>query len=349
MDFWAPWCGPCRSVAPIVDDLATQYAGKLKVAKINVDESTRGRHAVPVTSIPTFILFKNGAGRGPGARRPARAASSSSSSTATLMRRAPDERGKYRGPTEAPFSFSDGAARSPAFRRPAEPSRPSRPSPLDTLWFQVAGTLCNLQCTHCFISCSPTNHRPRDADARGRANAAPSKRPALGVREYYFTGGEPFLNPEMLTILEETLAQGPATVLTNGAAARRPSAAGGCGELADASEYSLDLRVSIDGYSTRGERPDPRRRHLRADPGRRSRNLAHAGLNPVITVTEACDGAGNRGGVARASSTGCGAIGLAQPRLKILPLFRIGAEESRLRGYEPWETLRGRHAHRRGG
>ena len=60
VDFWAPWCGPCRSVAPIIDDLANQYAGKLKVAKINVDESTDVATRYQITSIPTFILFKNG-------------------------------------------------------------------------------------------------------------------------------------------------------------------------------------------------------------------------------------------------------------------------------------------------
>ncbi len=60
VDFWAPWCGPCRSVAPIVDDLANQYLGKLKVAKINVDESSMVAMKYQVTSIPTFILFKNG-------------------------------------------------------------------------------------------------------------------------------------------------------------------------------------------------------------------------------------------------------------------------------------------------
>jgi len=60
VDFWAPWCGPCRSVAPLVDDLATQYKDRIKVAKINVDESSQVAMKYQVTSIPTFILFKGG-------------------------------------------------------------------------------------------------------------------------------------------------------------------------------------------------------------------------------------------------------------------------------------------------
>jgi thioredoxin 1 len=60
VDFWAPWCGPCRSVGPIVDDLATQYKDKIRVAKINVDESSVVAMKYQVTSIPTFILFKKG-------------------------------------------------------------------------------------------------------------------------------------------------------------------------------------------------------------------------------------------------------------------------------------------------
>jgi thioredoxin 1 len=60
VDFWAPWCGPCRTVSPIVEDLATQYVGKIKVAKLNVDESMAVAMKYQVTSIPTFILFKKG-------------------------------------------------------------------------------------------------------------------------------------------------------------------------------------------------------------------------------------------------------------------------------------------------
>ena len=60
VDFWAPWCGPCRSVAPIVEQLAADYKGRVKVAKINVDDSPMVAQKFLVTSIPTFIIFKNG-------------------------------------------------------------------------------------------------------------------------------------------------------------------------------------------------------------------------------------------------------------------------------------------------
>ena len=60
IDFWAPWCGPCRQIAPIVDQLATEYAGKLKVVKMNVDDNPRTPAQYGVRGIPNLILFKDG-------------------------------------------------------------------------------------------------------------------------------------------------------------------------------------------------------------------------------------------------------------------------------------------------
>jgi molybdenum cofactor biosynthesis enzyme MoaA len=209
---------------------------------------------------------------------------------------------------------------------------------LDTLWFQVAGTICNLKCTHCFISCSPANHS-HEMLTIGEVRRRLFEAIPLGVREYYFTGGEPFLNPDMLPILEETLRQGPATVLTNGMFLTRDRCRS-LKEIFDASEYSLDIRVSVDGY-TAGVN-DPIR-----GPGtfekilRGISNLADAGLNPVVTVTEACNEAGTAAGRARFLEW-MRSIPIARPRLKVLSLFRIGAEENRLRAYESWESLRAR-------
>src|SRR3989304_8010761 len=61
VDFWAPWCGPCRMVAPVVDELASEYDGKVSFVKVNVDDNPRLASQFGVMSIPTLILFKGGA------------------------------------------------------------------------------------------------------------------------------------------------------------------------------------------------------------------------------------------------------------------------------------------------
>jgi thioredoxin 1 len=60
VDFWAVWCGPCKAMGPIVDGVATKYAGKLKVVKVNIDENPSAPSRYGIRSIPTFLFFKGG-------------------------------------------------------------------------------------------------------------------------------------------------------------------------------------------------------------------------------------------------------------------------------------------------
>ena len=60
VDFWAPWCGPCKAVAPVVDDLSKEYEGRLKVVKLNTDENPNIAAQYGISGIPTLILFKGG-------------------------------------------------------------------------------------------------------------------------------------------------------------------------------------------------------------------------------------------------------------------------------------------------
>ncbi len=206
---------------------------------------------------------------------------------------------------------------------------------LDTLWFQVGGTVCNLACTHCLVSASPTN-QTHESMSLEQIEPYLEQARRLGVKEYYFTGGEPFLNSEMESILTRTLELGPATVLTNGLLLGAERCAR-LRRIADASDYSLDLRVSIDGYDAASN--DPIR-----GPGsfdrilKGVRNLVRAGLNPVITVTEVCDEVSLDSGKQKFFRL-LSELGIEKPRLKILPLFRIGAEAARSGAYEGWQRL----------
>jgi len=203
------------------------------------------------------------------------------------------------------------------------------PSHLDHLWFQVGGTLCNLTCCHCFISCSPKN------TSFGFLSLAEVKQRleesvVLGVKEYYFTGGEPFLNPEMTEILIETLNYGPATVLTNGTVLKdtwleRLAIAEA------ASLYSLEFRVSIDGFSS--ETNDPIRGEgtfARALAG--IRKLVARGFLPIITATRVWPHERDQEIIGRFIEV-LKSAGYSRPRLKLLPTLQIGAEEARTRGY----------------
>jgi MoaA/NifB/PqqE/SkfB family radical SAM enzyme len=208
-------------------------------------------------------------------------------------------------------------------------------SHLDELWFQVAGTLCNLACGHCFISCSPHNHSFGLLDLATVRRALDESK-ALGVREYYFTGGEPFLNPALTDMLVLTLQYGPATVLTNGTVLRDEW----LDRLAEAeaeSPYSLEFRVSIDGFTA--EENDPVRGAGTFDRAMAGlRRLLAVGFLPIVTVTRTREDEDDLRLVEGFLAV-LRAQGYARPRLKLLPTLRIGAEVKRVRGYRDDERV----------
>ena len=119
---------------------------------------------------------------------------------------------------------------------------------LDELWFQVAGTVCNLTCEHCFISCSPQNHSFEFLSFEDVEKAL-LESVQYGVREYYFTGGEPFMNPDMMQMLEVTLTRGfRALVLTNAMKPMRHHKAQ-LKKLKYWFNEKLVIRVSVDHYT----------------------------------------------------------------------------------------------------
>lgn len=208
-------------------------------------------------------------------------------------------------------------------------------SHLDHLWFQVTGTLCNLTCRHCFISCSPKNDSFGHLSFETVKKCLEESRP-LGVKEYYYTGGEPFLHPQMTPILIETLRFGPATVLTNGTVLKDEWLIALATAEAE-SLYSLEFRVSIDGFSAGTN--DPIRGEGTFERAMRGvRKLVQRGFLPIITAARTWPDAAESEVVGQFIDA-LKAGGYDRPRLKILPALRLGAEAVRTRGYDSQERV----------
>ncbi|MFN4261450.1 MAG: radical SAM protein [Gemmataceae bacterium] len=208
-------------------------------------------------------------------------------------------------------------------------------SHLDDLWFQVGGTVCNLECKHCFINCSPHNRTFGFLDL-DTVRRVLEESLALGVKEYYFTGGEPFLNRDMVPILELTLHYGPATVLTNGTVFKAEWLQR-LRHAEDQTPYSLEWRVSIDGFTV-AENDTIRGPGTFARALKGIRQLVAHDFLPIVTVTQTRDDQNAEAlfdGFVRVLR----ANGYARPRLKVLPVLRIGAEAERQRGYHRDERV----------
>ncbi len=209
------------------------------------------------------------------------------------------------------------------------------PGDLDVVWFQVGGTLCNLACEHCFISCTPANH---SLSLMSLAELEPylAEAEQAGVREYYLTGGEPFIVKELEAIVERILRAGPVTVLSNGTLVTDVRAAR-FAAIAAASRYTLEFRISIDG-ATAPENDAIRGAGAFEKAMRGVERLVRSGFLPIISATQVWEPERD-GEVLRGFEAELRRRGYARPRLRIIPRLKMGAEEKRTEGYGDSERV----------
>ena len=194
----------------------------------------------------------------------------------------------------------------------------------ETLWFQISGTLCNLRCSHCFISCSTQNESLPMMQADEVLRYLEEAR-EVGIKEIYFTGGEPFLHPHILQILETALTYFPTSVLTNGLPIN-DGRADHLARIAAASPYTLEIRISLDHYDPEindAVRGQGTFKHILATYKR----LYDRGFLPILTVTEIDEFRNpNQPDIDHFTKYVrlLNAVGVERPRIKIIPIFEMG-------------------------
>lgn len=201
---------------------------------------------------------------------------------------------------------------------------------LSTLWIQVTGTWCNLECRHCINASGPRAPwlKPLDAETIHRAIAEAEQ---AGVKEIYFTGGEPFLHGEILPLLERALRTAPTTVLTNGTLIG-PEQADALAALAARAPYSLEIRVSLDDTDREGN-DRVRGEGAWAKALEAVRLLRERGLLPIVTATEITRDEHPAGsGMYERFRDFLQRQGVERPRVKIMPVFGLGRQPA---GGEP--------------
>jgi MoaA/NifB/PqqE/SkfB family radical SAM enzyme len=193
---------------------------------------------------------------------------------------------------------------------------------LSTLWVQITGTWCNLQCVHCINASGPKNPWLKRLDTE-TVKRVIREAEDFGVKEIYFTGGEPFLHESILELLAFALQVAPTTVLTNGTRINA-SMANDLASLVRQTPYSLEIRVSVDDINpARNDRI--RGTGAWAKAVRAIQLLYACGLLPILTATEIVQESPTEGsGLYQRFRDLLLSRGIDKPRVKIMPLFHIG-------------------------
>jgi sulfatase maturation enzyme AslB (radical SAM superfamily) len=193
---------------------------------------------------------------------------------------------------------------------------------LSTLWVQLTGTWCNLQCVHCINASGPKNPWLKSLDTE-TVKRSIREAETFGVKEIYFTGGEPFLHEDIIELSAFALQVAPTTILTNGTMING-TVADALAALASQTPYSLEIRVSVDDINPElNDRIRGKGSWLKA---LRAIQLLHArGLLPILTATEPVHASPS---AARSLYTRFRdfllSLGIDKPRVKIIPIFPMG-------------------------
>ncbi len=206
---------------------------------------------------------------------------------------------------------------------------------LETLWMQVGGTLCNLECTHCFISCGPKNDTITMMTL-GQVEERLRESRELGVKDYYITGGEVFINPEIFEILAAILSYCPLDVLTNGTQITSEKAKR-LRTIQDASKNPLRFRVSMEHFDEdKNDVIRGKNAYRKAIAGIVC--LAEAGFSPILTVTRTWEEESDSEMESKFVEF-LRKSGVMQPQIKILPGFLLGQLAENERDYSQDEYV----------
>jgi AdoMet-dependent heme synthase len=206
---------------------------------------------------------------------------------------------------------------------------------LETLWLQVGGTLCNLECTHCFISCGPKNDTIAMMSLdQVKERLEESK--TLGVKDYYITGGEVFINPEIFEILTCILRYGPLDVLTNGTQITAEKAQR-LREIQDSSDHPLQFRVSMESFEEEvNDAIRGKNAYQKAVAGIGC--LAKEGFSPILTITRTWEEEQDTTMELKFVEF-LRFHAVPKPRIKILPGFLLGKLADNERSYNNEERV----------